>query len=78
MFSFLDGSGTMALRLSGELTKTFRSTYESGDVIQYGATMRGFSSVPPELLTEVETLKAWFDRSWDWIGTLTPKPTKKK
>jgi hypothetical protein len=77
MFSFLDTDGTMALRLSNELTEEFRSQYESGEVIQYGATMRGYSSVPAELLEDTETVAGWFDRSWDWIGTLPPKPTKK-
>lgn len=78
MFSFLDPTGTMALRLSDELMAEFRSSYESGDVVQYGATMRGYSSVPAELLADVGTLATWFDRSFDWIGTLPPKPTKKK
>ncbi len=78
MFSFLDAAGAMALRLSEELTEEFRSSYASGDVIQYGATMRGYSSVPAVLLADPATLIAWFDRSWDWIGTLPPKPTKKK
>ena len=78
MFSFLDMGGTMALRLSDELTEEFRSSYESGDVIQYGATMRGDSSVPAELLADADTLTTWFDRSWEWIGTLPAKPTKKK
>jgi len=77
MFSFLDADGTMALRLSDELTEEFRSIYESDDVIQYGATMRGYSSVPDELLATTETLAAWFDRSWEWIGTLPAKPTRK-
>ena len=77
MFSFLDPTGTMALRLSAEMTDEFRSTYESGDVTQYGATMRGYSSVPAALLEDTATLASWFDRSWDWIGTLPPKPTKK-
>ena len=77
MFSFLDAEGVMALRLSDELTEEFRSSYESRDVIQYGATMRGYSSVHAELLADAETLAVWFDRSWDWIGTLPPKPTKK-
>ena len=77
MFSFLDADGTMALRLSDELTEEFRSTYESGDVIQYGATMRGYSSVPAELLADTDTLAVWFDRSWEWIATLPAKPTKK-
>lgn len=77
MTSFLDPTGTMAIRLSDEMTDEFRSTYESGDVKQYGATMRGYSSVPPELLDDTETLAGWFDRSFEWIGTLPPKPTKK-
>ena len=77
MFSFLDAGGTMALRLSDELTEEFRSRYESGDVIQYGATMRGYSSVPAELLADTDRLSVWFDQSWEWIGTLPAKPTKK-
>jgi hypothetical protein len=77
MFSFLDVGGTMALRLSDELAEEFRSSHESGDVIQYGATMRGYSSVPTELLADADTLAVWFDRSWEWIGTLPAKPTKK-
>ncbi len=78
MFSFVDHDGAMALRLSNELTEEFRSSHDSGDVIQYGATMRGYSSVPAELLADIDELVVWFDRSWDWIGTLPAKPTKKK
>lgn len=77
MFSFLDQDGTMAIRLSDELTEEFRNRYESGDVMQYGSTMRGYSSVPPELLADTEQMSGWFDKSWDWIGSLPPKPTKK-
>lgn len=77
MFSFLDPEGTMALHLSSELEAEFRSRYESGAVIQYGRTMQGYSSVPDELLDDTETLCGWFDRAWEWIGTLKPKPTKK-
>lgn len=77
MFSFLDRDGTMALRLPDELTEEFRSHYDSGDVIQYGATMRGYSSVPAELLADTDALARWFDEAWNWIGTLPPKATKK-
>lgn len=72
MSSFLTADGTMALRLPDELTEEFRSTHDSGDVIRYGATMRGYSSVPPGLLAETGALAEWFDRSWEWIGTLPP------
>ena len=77
MFSFLEPGGTMALRLSGELTEEFRSRYDSGPVIQYGRTMQGYSSVPPDLLSDVAALRAWYDKAWEWIGTLEPKPTTK-
>ena len=75
MFSFLDSEGTMALHLSEELEAEFRARYESGPVIQYGRAMRGYSSVPPELLADTETLRGWYDRAWDWIGTLQPHST---
>jgi hypothetical protein len=77
MFSFLDADGVMALHLSPELEVEFRSRYESGAVIQYGSTMRGYSSVPDELLDDPETLREWYDRAWEWIGTLQPKPTRR-
>ncbi len=77
MFTFLDGEGTMAIQLSGELEAEFRSRYQSNPVIQYGRTMNGYSSVPPELLDDTEALREWYDRAWEWIGSLKPKPTKK-
>jgi hypothetical protein len=39
--------------------------------------MRGYVPVPGELLEDVEELSAWFERSYEWIGTLEPKPTKR-
>ncbi len=77
MFSFLDPAGTMALQLSAELEQEFRSTFASGPVKQYGRTMRGYSSVPRDLLADTTAIAEWYDRAWDWIGTLKPKPTKK-
>lgn len=77
MFSFLDAEGTMALRLSQELTDEFLARYESGPVIQYGSVMRGYVSVPDDLLSNAEELGSWFEKAHDWIGTLEPKPTKK-
>ncbi len=78
MFSFLDGDGTMALRLSPELSDQFGSRYETGPVVQYGSVMRGYVSVPDELLSDTEGLQSWFQKAYDWIGTLEPKPPKKR
>ena len=77
MFSFLDGDGVMALRLSDDLRDEFLSRYDSGPVIQYGSVMRGYVSVPADLLTRSEEIREWFDKSYEWIGTLEPKATKK-
>ena len=78
MFSFLDGDGAMALRLSEELADEFLSRCESGPVTQYGSVMRGYVSIPDDLLSNTEELGLWFDKAYNWIGTLEPKPTKKR
>ena len=78
MFSFLTPEGSMALRLSEELGEQFQDQYESGPVKQYGSVMRGYVSVPAELLANPAELAPWFDKAWDWIGSLPPKPTKEK
>jgi hypothetical protein len=77
MFSFLDADGAMALRLSDELSDEFLSRYESGPVRQYGSVMRGYVSVPDDLLSEPGELVVWFEKSYSWIGTLKPKATGK-
>lgn len=77
MFSFLDSEGTMALRFSEEMKEAFLKRYDSGPVVQYGSVMRGYLSVPDDLLANTAELGEWFDKSWEWIGTLEPKPTKK-
>lgn len=78
MFSFLDREGAMALRLPEELADEFLSRYESGPVMQYGSVMRGYVSIPDELLSDPAELGSWFTKAYDWIGTLEPKPTKKQ
>ncbi len=76
MFSLLDVEGAMALRLSDELADEFLSSYESGPVIQYGSVMRGYVSIPDDLLSDAEELGSWFEKAYVWIGTLEPKATK--
>lgn len=73
MFSFLDPQGEMALRLPDDLAEEFLSKYESGPVTQYGSLMRGYVSIPDDLLSDSEELVSWFKRSHEWIGTLEPK-----
>ena len=39
--------------------------------------MRGYVSIPAGLLADTTELSSRFDKSYDWIGTLEPKPTKR-
>jgi len=78
MFSFLDSDGGMAVRLSDELVDEFRTKYGGGPVISYGSVMRGYVAVPDDLFQDTTSLKKWFKTSYEWIGTLEPKATKKK
>lgn len=73
MFSFLDKQGVVSIRLSAEDTEEFRATFESGDSVQYGATMRGYSTVPVDLLSRTDELAEWLERSRAHIATLDPK-----
>lgn len=73
MFSFLTPEGGLALRLSDAMGEEFRDAHASAPVMQYGSVMRGYVSVPEELFSDPATLAEWFDRAWDWIGSLPPK-----
>ncbi len=78
MFSFLDRDGTLALRLSDDDRHEFTDLYDSGPSIQYGKTMRGYATVPHDLLLNTDELEGWFARSYDHVSRLEPKPTTKK
>jgi hypothetical protein len=75
MFSFLDPTGAMALRLSANDRAEFLSTYATTLAEQHGRVMQEFVVVPDDLLERTDELAGWFTRSHDWIGTLKPKPT---
>lgn len=78
MFSFLDKTGTMGLRLSKEDYDAFQEKYKTGPNIQYEKVMREYVVVPDSLLMDTDTLKSYFQRSYDYVSSLKPKPTKKK
>ncbi len=78
MFSFLDEAGTMSLRMSDEARAGFMETYETRATERYGRSMNGYAEVPAALLENIDELQPWFDRSHEWIGTLKPKPTRRK
>lgn len=76
MQSFLDREGSISIRLGKEDLETFLERYDTELSVQYGSVMKDFAVVPDRLLGTDE-LSDWFARSWEWVGTLKPKPTTK-
>ena len=60
MFSFLDKSGVLCLRLSKEAQEAFRAAYGGEPVVQYGSVMKDYVAVPGAMLDDPETLKREF------------------
>ncbi len=73
MTSFIDRDGEVSLRLSKADQAAFIATFETRVPVQYGRNMPDFAVVPDALLHDLEALRPWFVRSWDFVGTLEPK-----
>ncbi len=78
MFTFLDKEGKLGIRLSKKDGEDFVEKYKTEPYIQYNSVMKGYVSIPGDLLTNTNELKAYLEKSYDYISSLKPKPTKKK
>ncbi|MCP4308788.1 MAG: hypothetical protein GY788_28715, partial [bacterium] len=78
MFSFLDKTGQMGLRLPTDDRNAFLERYQTTLCEQYGAVMKEYVSVPAALLAKTAELEPYFDASYDYVGSLKPKPTTRK
>ena len=78
MFSFLTKEGMLALRLPKDDRESFITQFDTELCIQYGRVMKEYVIVPEELLEQTDKLKEYFDISFEYIGSLKPKPSKKK
>ena len=63
MFSVLDKSGTVALRLTSPEREAFIKKYKTTLVEMYGMTMPEYVAVPDALLARTKELKPFFDVS---------------
>jgi hypothetical protein len=78
MFSLLTKTGMLALRLPPGEREAFLKKYKTKLCEQYGAVMAEYVEVPGALLSKTQELKKFFDISYDYVGTLKPKPTTRK
>lgn len=78
MFSFIDKTGAMSLRLSKEAREAFVAEHKTGPSIQYGAVMREYVVIPDDLHEDLDRMAEYFQQSCEYTGSLKPKPTKRK
>ncbi len=76
MFSYLDASGTLALRLPPPDREAFIARYGAALQVAYGIVQREYVAVPAALLDDTAELAPWFATSLAFARGLKPKPTK--
>jgi hypothetical protein len=78
MFSYLGKDGRLALRLPTGEREVFLKKYNSKLCEAYGRVQPGYVVVPDSLLSSTRELKKFFDCSYEYVGSLKPKPTTKE
>jgi hypothetical protein len=78
MFSYLGKTGELALRLPEVDREAFLKKYKTKLCELYGVVQKEYVMVPESLLRKTSELKPYFEASYAYVGTLKPKPTKKK
>ena len=78
MFSFLSGEGIMALRFGKDEQKELMEEFGTDFVIQYNSVMHGYVDVPDDVVSDPKAFSSLFQRSYEYISSLEPKPTTKK
>lgn len=78
MFSYLEKSGALALRLGTDARKAFIERYQSRLAEAHNTVMKEYVVVPAEMLLDIEAVKPHFANSLVYVQSLKAKPTKKK
>jgi hypothetical protein len=78
MFSYLSKEGKLALRLPAVERAAFLKKYNAKLCEAYGRVQPEYVEVPDSLLSSTRELKKFFDCSYEYVGSLKPKPTTRK
>jgi hypothetical protein len=78
MFTILLGSQTLGIRLPEKEREKFLKKYGTTLLEAYGTVMKEYVAVPDSLLGKTKELKRYLDLSFEYAGTLKPKPAKKR
>jgi hypothetical protein len=77
MFTYLNPSGILALRLPEKEREEFLEKYKTTLFEAYGTVMKEYVTVPDSLLKKTKELRKYLELSYAYIQTLRPKPTRK-
>jgi TfoX/Sxy family transcriptional regulator of competence genes len=77
MFSYLDGAGTVALRLAEADRQAFMQRYGASLQVAHGVTQKEYVAVPEALLDQAAELAPWLRASREYVAGLKPKPATK-
>lgn len=73
MFSQLNKSGEIGIRLSKQDQKKFVESYDSGPFKSYGAVMKDYVLVPKSLLSDLPKLSEYLKAGEEYVKSLPPK-----
>jgi hypothetical protein len=73
MFTYLDQTGTMGMRLPKEEVEAFLKKYQTTLFKSYGVVKKDYVTVPDALLANTKELKKYLETSYEYVKTLKPK-----
>jgi hypothetical protein len=73
MFTYLDQTGTLGIRLPKDELEAFLKKYKTGLFKSYGVVKKDWVTVPDTLLKNTKELKKYLEISYKFVGTLKPK-----
>jgi TfoX/Sxy family transcriptional regulator of competence genes len=77
MYSYISKDGFLALRLGKDDRETFLEKYNTTLVYSYGIIQKEYVTVPDSLLQNVDEMKYYFEKSYQYASSLKPKQTTK-
>ena len=73
MFTYLDQTGTLGIRLAPEDVEAFLKKYKSKLFESYGVVKKDYVTVPDSLLENTKELKKYLEKSYLYVKALKPK-----
>ena len=73
MFSLLNKDGELGFRYSKEVQEKYIQEFDTTIFMSYGSVMRGYVSIPDQMLEDLDKLAEYLNESYDYVMTLEPK-----